>query len=166
MYGRHHALRDCVFDAARSANQRPWREIGVDSSGQRPADCFLPNWSHGRPLAIDVTVSHPSQSRISINAREGLSASEHASVVKAEEKDRRYLDLCARHGVDFLPLVICAYGGFLGPVLIFDLPKPMVVICFQTKKPYNQAFLLFDLPKPMDGICSQTKKRYSKAFLL
>ena len=125
MYGRHHALRDCVYDAARSANQRPWREIGVDSSGQRPADCFLPNWSHGRPLAIDVTVSHPSQSRISINAREGLSASVHAAVVKAEEKDRRYLDLCAVHGVDFLPLVICAYGGFLGPgeTFISELAK-------------------------------------------
>ena len=47
------------------------------------------------------------------------------AVVKAEEKDRLYLDLCACHGVDFLPLVICAYGGFLGPgeTFISELAK-------------------------------------------
>eukprot|EP00973_Karenia_brevis_P003736 516468-Karenia_brevis.AAC.1 len=62
MYGRHHALRDCIYEAGRAGDARPWREAGVDHSGQRPADVYFPNWSCGRPLAIDVTVSNPSQS--------------------------------------------------------------------------------------------------------
>ena len=61
MYGRHHALRDCLFEAARAAEQRPWREQAIDSSGKRPADVYFPAWSQGRPLALDVTISHPSQ---------------------------------------------------------------------------------------------------------
>ena len=34
MYGRHHAIRDCLYEAARAANLNPWKEVGVDNSGQ------------------------------------------------------------------------------------------------------------------------------------
>ena len=83
MHGRHHAIRDCIFKAAKTAQERPWKEAAVDSSAKRPAEAYLPNWSGGRPLAIDVTVTHPSQSTVSRNARVEGMASEQASVDKA-----------------------------------------------------------------------------------
>ena len=113
MYGRHHGLRDIIYESARTADLRPYREASVDSSGRRPADVFLPDFSQGRPLSIDVTVSHPSQSTITNLARGDVSASEQASVDKFAEKERLYKGLCEAQGVNFLPLPFCAYGGVL-----------------------------------------------------
>ena len=114
MHGRHHAIRDVIYEAAKSAALRPWNEASVDSSGRRPADIFLPSFSHGRPLCVDVTISHPSQSTLSLQAREGVSASEQAAVDKFVQKEREYKELCASSGAEFLPLPVCAFGGLLG----------------------------------------------------
>ena len=113
MYGRHNAIRDVVYEASRAAAMRPWREVAVDSSGRRPADVFLPGFSQGRPLCIDVTISHPSQSSLTLQARRGVSASEQAAVDKFVQKDRQYKELCASRGADFLPIPVCAFGGLL-----------------------------------------------------
>ena len=114
MHGRHHALRDVLFEAGRSANLRPRKEVMVDSSGQRPADVYFPDWSRGRPLAIDVTVSHPSQSTTSLRARGEASASERAAERREAEKERRYKAKCGAKGVDFLAAAVCCFGGWLG----------------------------------------------------
>ena len=113
--GRHHGLRDVLFEAARAAEMRPWREQQVDSSGRRPADVLFPQWSRGRPLAIDVTVSHPSQGTIAQQARSETSASERAALLQTAEKERKYSALCAAQGVDFMGVAVCAYGGWLSP---------------------------------------------------
>ena len=115
MHGRHNAIRDCLFAAARVADLRPWREAAVDSSGQRPADVFLPSWSFGRPLAVDVTVSHPSQGIAANQARVGTTASERAALAKVDEKKRKYEATCMARGVDLLPVAVCAFGGWLPP---------------------------------------------------
>ena len=113
MYGRHHAIRDIVYEAARSAALRPRREVAIDNSGCRPADVFLPSFSQGRPLCVDVTISHPSQTTTTTHARGGVSASEQAALDKFVEKDRRYRGQCSRRGVDFLPVPVCEFGGLL-----------------------------------------------------
>ena len=112
--GRHDAIRDVLFEAARAAGLRPWRERGVDGSRRRPGDVYLPNWSRGRSLAADVTVSHPSQANLSNTAREeGESASLRAAVEAANRKDRKHRRQCETQGVDFLPLAVCSFGGWL-----------------------------------------------------
>ena len=111
---RHDAIRDVVFETAKSAACRPWKERRVDSSSHRPADCYLPNWSLGRPLCVDVTISHPSQANATTPAEgEETSASARASLQAAADKVRKHGTRCANAGVDFLPLVVCAYGGWL-----------------------------------------------------
>ena len=113
MYGRHHAIRDVIFEAGRAAALRPRREVAVDNSGRRPADVFLPSFSQGRPLCIDVTISHPSQTTTTLQARGGVSASEQAALDKFVQKTRRYGEQCSSSGVDFLPVPVCAFGGML-----------------------------------------------------
>ena len=58
---RHNAIRDVIFNAAQSAALAPTREAPglVPSSLSRPADVLLPNWSQGRPAALDVHVISP-----------------------------------------------------------------------------------------------------------
>ena len=60
MYGRHHSVQECMIGLCRSAGVAARKEVLVDSSNNRPADVYLPSWSHGVSYAIDVTVSHPS----------------------------------------------------------------------------------------------------------
>ena len=114
MHGRHHAIRDILFEAGKVADMRPWKEVAVDAGGCRPADIYFPDYSYGRPLSVDVTISHPSQSHTTQRARGEVSASEQAALDKYVAKQRLYSGLCEANGVDFLPLPICAYGGCLG----------------------------------------------------
>ena len=113
MHSRHDAVRDCLFEAAKTAGVRPQKEVIVDSSGRRPADVLFPAWSRGRPLAIDVTVTNPSQISSTQSARDGLNASERAAVAKVSEKERKYKAQCAAKGVEFIAAAVCCYGGWL-----------------------------------------------------
>ena len=113
MYGRHHAIRDVPFHAARTAGLRPRREVMVDNSGRRPADVYFPDWSRGEPLAIDVTVTNPSQTTVTLSARGGVNASERAAMDKNQEMSRPYVTHCAAQGVAFMAAPVCCYGGRL-----------------------------------------------------
>ena len=113
MYGRHHSLRDVLFMAASSASLRSLKEVMVDTSGRRPADVYIPDWSQGGPLAIDVTVSNPSQITTALAARDGLSASELAALAKIDQKESLYASQCAAQGVTFMAVPVCCYGGWL-----------------------------------------------------
>ena len=125
MYGRHHAVQECLLTLCRSAGVPAKREVLIDTSGQRPADVFLPNFSRGLPVAVDVTVSHPSQGLTNSgdDAARRLSASERASLDKADLKMRKYHDQCRVRGVEFVPLAVCSFGGWLpqGEVMVKEL---------------------------------------------
>jgi len=125
MYGRHHAIQECLLSLCRSAGVPAKREILIDNSGQRPADVFLPNFSQGQPVAADVTVSHPSQAppNPSDGAAPTLSASERAALVKSDLKNRKYKTQCDARGVAFMPVVVCSFGGWLpeGEELVHEL---------------------------------------------
>ena len=110
---RHDSIRDVLFESAKAVGLRPWREAQVDASRSRPGDVYLPNWSFGRALAIDVTVSHPSQAAVSNTARAEASASVRAAAKAAHAKVNKHGARCAAQGVDFLPLAVCSFGGWL-----------------------------------------------------
>ena len=61
---RHNLICDSILSAARAAALAPRREVPslIPGTRSRPADIFLPNWSGGRPAALDVTVISPMQS--------------------------------------------------------------------------------------------------------
>ena len=115
MYGRHHAVQECLLGLCSSAGVPAKREVLIDTSGQRPADVFLPNFLRGAAVAIDVTVSHPSQSRAiaSDDASHRQSASVRAALDKVDAKDRKYKSQCDARGVHFQAIAVCSFGGWL-----------------------------------------------------
>ncbi len=77
----------------------------------RPADILLRGWDAGKPLAVDVNVSHAWQ------------ASEHGSTNQAMRsflrrkegaKKAKYAALCADAGWAFCPMAFGTWGG-MGP---------------------------------------------------
>ena len=115
MYGRHHSVQECILTLCKSAGVTAKREVLIDTSGQRPADVYIPSFSRGQPVAYDVTVSHPSQAcnTPSDGGAGRQTASERAALSKVELKNRKYLAQCEARGVVFLPLVVCSFGGWL-----------------------------------------------------
>ena len=92
---------------------RPHREVHVDGSNHRPGDIYFPNWSNGKSLAVDVTVSHPSQGNPSMLASAEDNASLRSAEKAAKAKVTKHGPRCAAQNVTFLPLAVCAFGGWL-----------------------------------------------------
>ena len=107
---RHNAIRDVVFSAAQSAALAPSKEtLGlVPSSLSRPADILLPNWSCGRPAALDVHVISPLQQQL---LGEASFTPGHALQVGVGRKLATHLSACRSNGTDFIPLVAETLGG-------------------------------------------------------
>ena len=120
-------MQECVLELCRSAGVPARREVLIDNSGQRPADVYFPSFRRGQPLAVDVTVSHPSQATHTNSDGETVfqSASERAALAKADAKNTKYLRQCQDRGVLFQPVAICTFGGWLpeGIQLIQELAK-------------------------------------------
>ena len=57
LYRRHNLVRDSVFRLAHEAGWAPELEANLPNSRTRPAD-ILCRATFGKPLAIDVTISH------------------------------------------------------------------------------------------------------------
>ena len=119
MYDRYHAIRDIIYDIGNATRLRPHKEAAIDTSGQRPAVIFFPNWSRGQPLAVDVTVTHFSQASLLINADISYSASERAAHTKVKAKERLYKEQFAAQNVEFMAAAICSYGGWLPEGIAF-----------------------------------------------
>ena len=115
MYGRHHALQECIISLCRSAGVAARKEVLVDSSNNRPADVYLPCWSRGVSYAVDVTVTHPSQANNIIRDGEpqATSASVRAAVAKVTTKKAKYQQQCEAQGIYFVAAAICCFGGWL-----------------------------------------------------
>ena len=109
-YRRHNHLRDRLYGLTQLAGWDPEVEQAIPGSRDRPADLLLRSVGP-RPLAVDVTVSHPLRSSASSAVREGRSSAaseaERAKVVQSKAA-------CEAVGWDFSPFGIDSTGG-LGP---------------------------------------------------
>ena len=72
-YRRHNHLRDRLFTLSQLAGWTPELEQTIPGSRCRPADLLLRS-AASRPLAVDVTVSHPLRSSAPSAVREGRSS--------------------------------------------------------------------------------------------
>ena len=114
--GRHNAVRDALFHVAQAAAFSPTLETGhnLPDSQRRPGDITIPNWSRGRPAAVDVTVTSPLQiSTIANAAREAGVAARRREVAK----DTSNLGDCEAAGIEFLPVSVETFGAW-GPVAL------------------------------------------------
>ena len=127
---RHNAIRGAFFEEAQAAGvhcerektnlipQRPDDEKlrGEDQrNGRRPADVWLAHWANGRAGAVDFAVTSGLR-----NDLMSMAAQDPAGVWgQYEQFKRQYLNTeacCSERNIQFLPFVVEAHGGGLGPV--------------------------------------------------
>ena len=113
---RHNSIRDVVFCAAQSAALAPSKETPnlVPNSQSRPADILIPNWSRGRPAALDVHVISPLQRQ---TLGQAASTPGHTLEVGTRRKLASHLSACRSVGVEFIPLVTETLGGLSGDTI-------------------------------------------------
>ena len=112
---RHDAVQGAIFNILSTSGLAVAREVALPSDQDarlRPADLLLDNWLSGRPLAIDVTISHnwpPGHSAAPgrDNWRPGLRRKEATKHLKYDEP-------CRRDGWGFRAIALGTWGG-LGP---------------------------------------------------
>eukprot|EP00438_Fugacium_kawagutii_P027391 Skav208438 [mRNA] locus=scaffold1952:148218:149072:+ [translate_table: standard] len=88
--------------------------VGVDASGRRPADIYLPAWGLHGPAALDLAVSSGLRSAVlAASAQDGGHA---ASAYESRKRSFQNTDQqCRGQGLQFLPVVAEACGGGLAP---------------------------------------------------
>ena len=119
---KHNGARNRVGQFADAARMRPELEKpGLlqpcpdqpDANRRRPADVYVPSWSHGSPAAFDLAITSPHRQDIVLQASTKTGAAAEAY----EQFKRLYLDTardCMRQGIAFIPLIAETSGGW-GP---------------------------------------------------
>ena len=106
---RHNSLRDVIYYAFKAAGSNPNLEVMTHLCSQsRAGDVFVRNWSLGKALAIDVTVTSPLQSTFYSKAAVELG---YASK-QAESKKLAYAEhLVNDSDTTFVPVAFETSGG-------------------------------------------------------
>ena len=107
LYRRHNRIRDSLFHLAKEAGWAPQLEVALPSLQERPAD-ILCQATFGKPLALDVTISHPLRLSATLAARGEVAASAEA----AEQRKRQLSqEACTQAGWGFRPVAFETTGG-------------------------------------------------------
>ena len=108
---RHNHLRDALHEIAAAAALNPSKEDRFLIPGEdvRPADVLLPYWENGRDTAVDVTVVSSLQEATVANA---AVTPGHALNFAFSKKVNKASDACRAQGLEFIPFVLEALGGF------------------------------------------------------
>ena len=108
---RHNSLRDVMFSVAQSATLSPRKELPslIPGCSSKPADVFLPYWTHGCPAALDVSVISPLQV---LTVQGSAQVQGHALKVGEPRKRSAYDSMCRSAGVTLCPLLADTLGGW------------------------------------------------------
>ena len=119
--GCHDTLRDRIHDKAERASLNPTKELPglVPGSLSRPADIYVPDWTDGRKVAFDVSVTSLTQEAFLHRAAETAAT---AIEVRKAFKDRVHIEHCQAQGVFFQSLVVESFGSW-DPVAVDFLKK-------------------------------------------
>ena len=149
---RHNSIRDLVFRSALATDLRPQKEkpnlppLRPDAEtirettlrGRRPADVWVPSWRGSGPAAFDFAVTSGMQSSaLHRSAVDGTEAALKYEQVKREFQNTA--DTCQQNGLQFLPLVLEAHGGGMGPTAKATLKASARQAAAQTGQPTSQA---------------------------
>ena len=105
---RHDSVRDALFSAAQTAALAPRKEVPslIPGTSSRPADVYLPNWTRGKPAALDVHVISTLQ-QLTLKEAQG-----HALSVGEERTRAAHSEACHAVGITFIPMVVETLGGW------------------------------------------------------
>ena len=107
---RHNEVRDVLYFYAQKAILYPRKEVPITTNTKKtPGDLYFVTGPAGKPVAYDITVVHPQSVRVLDGAavKDGY-AMEEAS----RRKNLKYVDLCQKHNVSFIPIPFEAFGRF------------------------------------------------------
>ena len=104
---RHNAVRDAILSLMKQAGLNARREE-KNLLPARPGDIFVSNWSGGRGMAYDVTITSPMQT--SLISRASLKSGIASSLAETR-KDDKFLSRCQAQGVGFTPIALETLGG-------------------------------------------------------
>ena len=99
---RHTNIQDWLLSTARQAGFSCTREAALPNL-ERPGDVLFHNWTGGKPLAVDLTVSHPLRPS---EPRPTPDKVRKAMTVEEQLKNAKYTKQCASVGWSFRPLAI------------------------------------------------------------
>ena len=106
----NNSVRDALFSVAQSYALAPRREVPslIPGTQSGPVEVFLPNWSRGRPAALDITIISPLQ-----HAKlQGAAFTQgHALLVGEARKYSTHGAPCYSSGIIFVPVTFEALGG-------------------------------------------------------
>ena len=108
---RHNHLRDALYNTASQACLGPTREDRalIPGSEARPADVLIPNWTHGKDTALDVTVVNPLQAAL---LNQAATTPGHALSTRHREKMSKHGEACRSAGMEFIPMPMETMGGW------------------------------------------------------
>merc|ERR1719427_2229477 len=108
---RHNHLRDHLYQTAVSAALAPTKEDRalLPGTDARPADVFIPRWTHGKDTALDVTVVNPLQAALVAQA---ATTAGHALTYAYNRKRTGTGAACQREGMVFIPMPAETLGGW------------------------------------------------------
>jgi hypothetical protein len=139
---RHNIIRDLVNDFCFSAAWGPIKEkmFLFPGSSERPADVFIPNFSGGKNLFLDVAITCPLQHKYVVDAAQtpGFSCNNYADEVKSKNFQSRVQEEDAL----YLPAVLESFGGFSRdlPDFFNKLIKSISLRCNDTKSSISKHF--------------------------
>ena len=106
-YRRHNRIRDTLFHLAKEATWDPKLEVTLPNLPDRPAD-ILCRATFGKPLALDVTITHPLRLSASLAARGEVAAS---AELAEKRKKLAAESACTQAGWGFRALAFETTGG-------------------------------------------------------
>ena len=109
---RHNQIRDILFDFCSCAAWGPSKEKPnlFSYSSEKPADVFVPNYTCGKDLVLDVAVTCPLQHKYLHDASviAGFACNDYAVQVKMKNFQERV----EQEGFIYLPVIFESFGGF------------------------------------------------------
>jgi len=109
---RHNLIRDIIYDFCYAAAWAPSKEKPylLPNTSERPADVFVPNYSFGKDLVLDVAITCPLQHKYlnDASATAGFACNDYAENIKQKNFQARV----EQEGFLYLPFILETFGGF------------------------------------------------------
>jgi len=109
---RHNLIRDIIYDFCYAAAWAPSKEKPylLPNTSERPADVFVPNYSFGKDLVLDVAITCPLQHKYlnDASAIAGFACNDYAENIKQKNFQARV----EQEGFLYLPFILETFGGF------------------------------------------------------
>ena len=127
---RHNLIRDIIFDFCYAAAWFPSKEKPhlLPHTSERPADAFVPNYSCGKDLVLDVAVTCPLQHKYlhAASVTAGVACNEYAVHIKL----KNFQDRVEQEGFIsyYLPFILETFAGYSNDVAEPDLTNQNLLL--------------------------------------